>query len=287
MGLRVRAARPQDRNAWCELAGRAGPDVEAAWWDAHNADPAWRLLVAENGAVVGKTAARLLPGLGVQVAPPRIRTGSPVAPVATALLESALLLRQEGPYPAFEFKVADSLPHYADLCKAAEGLHFSVHRESVHVERPLTNLERSPPMAFACRTHAELGDTFFLPVVQKAGDLAPADWSRILQHPGVDPAWTFLANKTGEALGFVVTAVLPHDPKVGSVPMLGILPEKRKKGHGALLHRFALDALRRRGATTYRDAVDKRDAAARRLLAKNGCRETGTDRIYRWTPKRN
>lgn len=292
MAFRVRAARPQDRAQWCELTGRAGPDAEAAWWDAHEKDPSWRLLIAENGKLVGKTAARLIPGYGVQVAMPRVKKGAPVEEVARALLESALTLRQEGPYPMFEFKLNDRTQDLEHLRKAAEGLGFGVSEERFVVERPLANLQRAN-VPFACRTLTELGDEVFLPVFQKAdkdrvkraANYRPEDeWAHVKSLPGFDPDWAYLATKAGEPIGYAITNLLggpsPED-SIGVMSYVGILPEKRGQGHGTALVAYALSALRRRGATLYRDVVPAGNAAMRHVLAKNGCREVGREWIYR------
>lgn len=292
MAFRVRAARPQDRAQWCELTGRAGPEAEAAWWDSHEKDPSWRLLIAENGRLVGKTAARLLPGYGVQIATPRVRKGVPVEAVAKALLESALLLRQEGPYPMFEFKVSDRAAEVEQLRRAAESLSFGVSEERVVVERPLANLQRTN-VPFACRTLTESGDELFFPVFQKAdrdrvkrgpGYRAEAEWAHVKTLPGFDPAWAYLATKAGDPLGYAVTNLLPGptpEDAVGMISYIGILPERRGQGHGAALHAFALSALRRRGAAMYRDIVDAGNGAMRAVVRKNGCREIGKEWIYR------
>lgn len=292
MAFRVRAARPQDRAQWCELTGRAGPDAEAAWWDAHEKDPSWRLLIAENGKMVGKTAARLIPGYGVQVATPRVRKGTPVEPVAKALLESALTLRQEGPYPMFEFKVSDKTQDIDQLRKAAEALGFGVSEERFVFERPLANLMRAN-VPFACRTLTEVGDEVFFPVFQKADKDRPGrpksataqdEWARLKSLPGFDPAHAYLATKAGEPIGYAVTNVLPGpspEDTLGGISAFGILPEKRTQGFGTALHMFAMSALRRRGAGFYRDVIPATNPAALALLRKNGCRESGREWIYR------
>jgi GNAT superfamily N-acetyltransferase len=290
MNLHVRAVRPSDRDAWCELSGRAGPDAEASWWDTHVDDPAWRLFVAENGRVVGKTAAKLVPGQGVIVAPPRIRKGNPVAPVATALLEGALHLRQEGPYPAFDFRITDRATESDALRKAAATLGFSVAEEQILVERPLDTLNRES-VPFAVRTLAEVGDEFFVPVFQKAdadrmprpaGYRAELEWQHVRSLPGFDPQWAFLATKAGDPIGYAVTNLLPGtNPQAGAVSYLGVLPDKRRQGYGRILHHVALSALRRRGAMVYRDTVDVRNTAMRGVLRKNGCHEIGHEWLYR------
>ncbi|MHB8584354.1 MAG: GNAT family N-acetyltransferase [Thermoplasmatota archaeon] len=290
MNVHVRAARPSDRDAWCELAGRAGVEAEAVWWDTHVGDPNWRLFVAENGRVVGKTAARLVPGQGVQVAPPRIRKGSPVGPVATALLEGTLHLRQEGPYSRFDFKITDRSPDVDQLRRAAEALGFGVAEEQVLVERPLETLRRES-MPFATRTLAEVGDDAFFPIFQRAdadrtvrpaGYRAEAEWAHLKTLPGFDMQYAILATKGGESLGYAVTNLLPGtEPQSGAISYMGVLPEKRRQGFGRIIHYAALHALRRRGAVMYRDAVDVRNVGMRAVLRRNDCHEVGHEWIYR------
>lgn len=91
------------------------------------------------------------------------------------------------------------------------------------------------------------------------------------------PSWALLSDAAGP-VGLCLPGLNPDGS--GSLWFIGVLPDRRRQGHGAGLHTWGLRALAHAGATTYRDCVAPDNGAMRAVLARNGCVEDGSARLW-------
>ena len=77
------------------------------------------------------------------------------------------------------------------------------------------------------------------------------------------------------AMGIVSVTTVAGE-RCGGINMLGVLPEQRRRGWGARLHRHLMWEVRQR-APLYLGGTDAANVPMRRLFALNGCREDGRE----------
>ncbi|MGO7449486.1 N-acetyltransferase family protein [Rhizobium ruizarguesonis] len=81
--------------------------------------------------------------------------------------------------------------------------------------------------------------------------------------------WLILL-EAGEPIGYILPELFNDDNSIGSVIHIGVRPQYRQRGFGAMLQREGLRRLRNCGVRTVLDATDLANAPMRRILEKLG-----------------
>jgi RimJ/RimL family protein N-acetyltransferase len=171
---------------------------------------------------------------------------------------------------------------------------FTFVEERVHYER---SLDAPPTEAdpFTYRAYADVGKARFLEALAEI--VPPAELERLamtarerldtwlrraaLGPRGLDTSLWRLASLDGALAGVVLAQPDYPREREGTVLYLGLVPAQRGRGLGVMLHRSALEALRRAGAARYVDATAVDNAAMRRVMTRDGCVPCGGSRLFR------
>ncbi|HEX7168401.1 MAG TPA: GNAT family N-acetyltransferase [Acidimicrobiales bacterium] len=93
------------------------------------------------------------------------------------------------------------------------------------------------------------------------------NWSELVSSPDGE---ALIAAAGDEVVGTVVARTDPHDPAVGQLHRLYVLPELWQGGVGTALHDAAIDRLRARGFARAGLWVLERNTAARAMYERRG-----------------
>jgi len=77
-----------------------------------------------------------------------------------------------------------------------------------------------------------------------------------------------------EVIGVLNLRIMPHPKtkeKEGAINYLGLLPNKRKKGHGQILHQTGLQKLKSLGCKSYYGGTNNANLAMLKIFNKNKC----------------
>jgi len=170
------------------------------------------------------------------------------------------------------------------LLDAVREAGFVTHREKVFVEHDLADV-REPETSLALRSLAAIGERAFVDLLYECAagdpfedrDARPREeqYADLVRSAGTawDPEGWLAAFDGDGAVGAVLPQPYPDDPR-GSIFYVGVVPERRARGHGTVLHAHGLWRLSARGAASYVGSTDVRNEPMRRVFARNGCRET-------------
>ena len=152
----------------------------------------------------------------------------------------------------------------------------------------LDHVPRIPvPEGYTLRTFGE-GEEAGLSRVYTAASLgnetAEDVRKNILQHPCFKPERLFIIEHSGTLAGTAGAWREPHDPDVGYLHMVGLLPGHRGKRLGAILIVAAIDYTRNEGFDRQRLLTDDDREPALRLYAGLGYRPVYADESHpeRW-----
>ena len=173
----------------------------------------------------------------------------------------------------------------------AQVLGLTLFRELRQMRRPLTGLELAEPQlpeGVSVRTF-EPGkdDTAWLAVNAAAfahhpeqGSLTQRDLDDRKAEPWFDPAGFFLAERSGELVGFHWTKVHAEE-RLGEVYVLGVRPGEQGGGLGKALTTIGLRHLAAQGMPTAMLYVDADNKAAVTVYERLGFTTHETDLMYR------
>lgn len=152
----------------------------------------------------------------------------------------------------------------------------------------LTNVPTPPvPDGYLLRTFQD-GDEAGLGRIYEAAALGAADpesvRDRMMRHPCFRPDRIFVVEHNGQLAGTAAAWIETGDPGVGYLHMLGVLPEHRGKGLGALLAVETIHYTRNEGFSAQRLLTDDWREPAVKLYLDLGYYPLITDETHpeRW-----
>jgi len=212
--------------------------------------------------------------------------------VATALVGAL------GPHlPLTCLLYAEEVEEDRPLRRWIEGAGYEVARRKVVVACRLPRGEILDRGGLSLHSLAEVGKAAFAATLEAASEGDPfepegahdalRELGDLIAYAGdaFDPSAWWIVREGEEDVGAVLPQTEADEPEAGSIFYVGIVPEKRGRGFGRLLHALALDALAARGAKRYVGSTELRNAPMRRVFARNGCREIARQVFYA-PPKR-
>jgi mycothiol synthase len=102
-----------------------------------------------------------------------------------------------------------------------------------------------------------------------------------VQDPAFDPSLWFVAEQGEELAGIVIARPAEHEPGLGWIRILGVLPEHRRRGLGEALLRHTFDEFARRGFDAVGLGVDAENpTGAVRVYERAGMRVERTNLLF-------
>lgn len=85
-----------------------------------------------------------------------------------------------------------------------------------------------------------------------------------------DSFWR-LAFQGDDIIGVMLPIVNPHDPSIGKIDYIGVVPDERRQGHGIKLHNIALDILRKDLKASIYHGMTHKDNPMVNVFVDNHC----------------
>ncbi|HEY7148519.1 MAG TPA: GNAT family N-acetyltransferase [Gaiellaceae bacterium] len=102
-----------------------------------------------------------------------------------------------------------------------------------------------------------------------------------VEDPAFDPSLWFVAESGEEPAGIVIARLADHEPGLGWIRILGVLPEYRRRGLGQALLRHSFGEFARRGANAVGLGVDAENpTGAVRVYERAGMRVERTNLLF-------
>jgi len=201
---------------------------------------------------------------------------------STPLQQRALLSALREALPVEHTLMVDDHRSAAVLRWLQEGGLQTVRCKYLYEKQPLGTPVLPQTELIFCSL-AELGEDRFLSYLIEAATDDPEasaatspeqEYQELLAHAGeaFDPhAWgvVFLGE---QAVGVLLPQVFFDKPSEGTLSYLGVMPDFRGKGYGALLHQWGLHLLAQQGVTRYIGSTGHKNIAMQRVFERNGCR---------------
>ncbi len=241
------------------------------------------LLATNDGTPVGFAVVQDLPGGSAVVLPP----APPGTPAADALAAAVVEhLRASSAVIASVFLSPDDTAAAAPLVRHG----FRSAAGIAHMVRPLREVPTtSNELLFEPADREPLfGETLLATYVgsldvPEANAPRPAD-DLLAGYRGEQPGpphWWLARTPVGEVAGVLILIPPRHLP-AWELGYLGVVPEHRGKGYGAVLLRFALRACREHGGEHLSLSVDTRNTPAVGLYRRFGFIQLQEQRVYLW-----
>jgi len=179
-----------------------------------------------------------------------------------------------------------------DTNRMLEGAGFLLSKTKIFVERELSDVSFGYEDPFTYETLEEIGEDRFLEIMVRAaaGDPFEEDdsadprikFEELIKYAGgmYDPGKWFVLRLDGKPAGVLLPQVFERDTSTGTVFYIGVLPEFRGRGLGAVIHSKGLSLLAEEGARMYIGSTDTRNVPMIRIFEKNGCRQTDQQLYY-------
>ena len=187
-------------------------------------------------------------------------------------------------------------PEQDRWCAALEAAGFHRARRKAFVTRDLTADIPAASPELTLRSLADVGEDAFRARMVEASEGDPyeeregaardvaREWAELIEHEGdrFDPSGWYLVDDAAGPVGVLLPRA--DDAATGTLSYLGIVPSRRGRGLGRLLHAKGLALLAGRGLARYIGSTDVRNAPMLRVFERNGCRVKGTQAYFAIAP---
>ncbi|TLS38144.1 GNAT family N-acetyltransferase [Pseudalkalibacillus caeni] len=167
--------------------------------------------------------------------------------------------------------------------------HFVYESSMLIFQKNLESLEEAE-IPFQIRDLEEVGEKGFISIWQKVIEGSynkPSSLTIEEQFEGmkkeIGPAYAhacLTVYDESKPIGIMIPVIEPGTEDEGRIFYFGIIPDARGKGIAVMIHRKALDYLKKSGASYYIGATDKKNIPMQSIFKKNGCIQKGSLKTF-------